>query len=353
MTDLFTWSIDLGRWAGTRVRVHVFLVIFVVLGLLFSTTGESSRFLPTLAWSALFVLVLALHEFGHSVAAMWRQVDPEDVLLWPLGNLISPLRRRSQDDPIVLAGGLMVNGTLAVATGVGLALCGARMMISPFGGLNDSGAPILMATGAPSTPLTALWYFGWFGWLNWVLFLVNLLPALPLDMGRILRATIAKPGLGLSRDAMIGPWAAHTVAAVLVLAGVIRLLAFGRLDALTLVFLAVLIEGFVRIEARMMEDGSFFDEGVFGYDFSEGYTSLDSSTAKVRPYRESALKRWRRKRSEQRRYRRQAQFAAEERRLDEILDKIHQHGKASLTDEERGFLVRVSSRIRNRSRDRA
>ena len=76
----------------------------------------------------------------------------------------------------------------------------------------------------------------------------------------------------------------------------------------------------------MIEDGGFFDDGVFGYDFSEGYTSLEGSAAKVRPYRESALKRWRRRRSDLRRQRRQAREAAEERRMDEILEKLHREG---------------------------
>jgi stage IV sporulation protein FB len=353
MSDLMRWSIDLGRWGGTRVRVHVTLVFTIVLSLLFSTTGETPRFVPTLAWCAVYLLVLALHEVGHAIAAAWQQEEAEDILLWPLGNLISPTRGRGGENPVVLSGGLVVNGVLAVVTGIGLGLCGARMMLSPFGGDLDSGAPTLFATGLPATPLTPLWYFGWFGWLNWLLFLINMLPALPLDMGRVLRATIARQSIGISRDAMIGPWAAHTVAAVLVLAAVIRLLFFGRLDSINLVILAFVIEAFVRIEARMLEDGSFFDEGAFGYDFSEGYTSLESSAAKVRPYRESALKRWRRRRSELRKQRREAQFAAEDRRLDEILDKIHHHGKAALTDEEQRFLVRVSSHIRKRPRDRA
>ena len=51
----------------------------------------------------------------------------------------------------------------------------------------------------------------------------------------------------------------------------------------------------------MLEEGGYFDDGVFGYDFSEGYTSLEGAAAKVRPYGESALKRWRRRRSELRR----------------------------------------------------
>ncbi len=95
----------------------------------------------------------------------------------------------------------------------------------------------------------------------------------------------------------------------------------------------------------MLEDGGYFEDGVFGYDFSEGYTSLESGTAKVRPYRESALKRWRRRRSELRRQRRMAREAAEEKRMDEILEKLHREGRSALTDEEHRFLVRVSTRI--------
>ena len=108
----------------------------------------------------------------------------------------------------------------------------------------------------------------------------------------------------------------------------------------------------VRTEARILEDGGFFEDGVFGYDFSEGYTSLEGSAAKVRPYRESALKRWRRRRSELRRQRRLAREAAEERRMDEILEKLHREGRSALTDEEHRFLVRVSAKYRNRPKAR-
>ena len=125
----------------------------------------------------------------------------------------------------------------------------------------------------------------------------------------------------------------------------------GAWTGLTLIGLAFLIEHLVRTEARMLEDGGYFDDGVFGYDFSEGYTSLESGARKVRPYRESALKRWRRRRSELRRQRRVAVEAAEERRMDEILEKLHREGRPALTDEENRFLVRVSARYRNRTKN--
>ena len=91
--------------------------------------------------------------------------------------------------------------------------------------------------------------------------------------------------------------------------------------------LALLIELLVRTESRMLEDGGYFDDGVFGYDFSEGYTSLESSAAKVRPYRESALQALAAPPLDLRRQRRMVREAAEERRMDEILDKLHREGR--------------------------
>jgi stage IV sporulation protein FB len=241
------------------------------------------------------------------------------------------------------------------------------MVFNPFGsyltrGL-DSGAPFLHLDGGliqPAPALSPIWCLGWFGYLNWVIFLANLIPALPLDGGRIFRTVLARHSFGLARDHFIAPWTARTCAALLTLAGLVWIFrgAFGNGtsnhlgDGITLFALALLIELIVRSESRMMDDGGFFDDGVFGYDFSEGYTSLEAGAAKVRPVRESALKRWRRRRSELRRRRREAREAAEDRRMDEILDKLHNRGKAALTDEEHRFLVRVSAKLRNRPRAR-
>ena len=167
------------------------------------------------------------------------------------------------------------------------------------------GRPRLLAGGfAPA--LTPVWWAGWFGYLNWVLLLANLIPALPFDGGRFLRAALSGTSSVSHRESMVGPWFARSCAAILGLAGLVRLLVSQNSDGLTLIGLAILIELMVRSEARMLEDGGFFDDGVFGYDFSEGYTSLEGGAAKVRPYRESAIKRWRRRRSEFRRQRRQA-----------------------------------------------
>jgi Zn-dependent protease len=357
MSDPLTWSpIRLGRWFGTTVKVHIFLILFVVITLLtalLATKAEEGlrQFRQTACWLALLMLALAIHELAHALAAHWLDCDQEEVHVWPLGNLVAPsMAPRNSEHFLVALAGPVVSGALFLSIAVSLSLfTEARFVWNPFGNPTDSGAPSMPGdTLAP--PLKSIWIIGWFGYLNYVLFLANLLPALPFDGGRMFRAYLSSTAALSTRDSNYGPWTARATAAVLGLTGLVRLLLKWRADGITLIVLAVLIELLVRTESRMLEDGGYFEDGVFGYDFSEGYTSLENNAAKVRPYKESALRRWRRRRSELRRQRRMMREAAEERRMDEILDKLYREGRGSLTDEEQRFLVRVSARYRNREK---
>ena len=356
MTDSLMWSpISLGRWAGTQVRINITFVFFFVLTLLGAAIApDAGTFSRTLAWLGLLFLALAIHELGHAAMAAWLGTEQDDVRLWPLGNMVGPATvARSGDSVLVALAGPAFNFLAVLVTAIALSAAHAQFVWNPFGHAHDSGAPWIESTKAFAPAFSAIWWFGWFGYLNWVLFLANmLLPALPFDMGRVLRAYLANASLVPAKDSMIAPWAARSTAVVLALVGLVVMLRSGLGVGVLLILLALLIEVIVRSETRMMEDGGFFEDGVFGYDFSEGYTSLESSAAKVRPYRESALKRWRRRRSEYRRQRRLAREAAEDRRMDEILDKVHRSGRAALTDEEHRFLVRVSMKLRNRPKAR-
>jgi len=357
MSDLLTWSpIPLGRWFGTTVRVHIFLIAFIVLRLLpapfvwpESVGSGLANLEQTAACLALLLLALVVHEAAHALTAYILDCEQDDVHLWPLGNLIGPsVPVRGVENMLVAIAGPLASGALALGIAAGLGLIAdAQFVWNPFGDGIDAGAPWLdLRTRA--TPLSAVWWVGWFGYLNYILCLVNLLPALPFDGGRLFRCILADRSIVSPHDDMVAPWTARATAAILFLVGVVRLFTGDGGDGLTLISLAILIELFVRSESRMMEDGGFFDDGVFGYDFSEGYTSLEGGPAVARPHRESALERWRRRRSDLRRRRRMTTEAAEERRMDEILDKLHREGRSALTDEEQRFLVRVSARYRNR-----
>ena len=290
MTDPLTWSpIHLGRWSGTTVRIHITLILFVVFKLLNAAMEDGHPVPQTAAWLLLLLVALALHEIGHAAMASWLGADRDEVRLWPLGNMVGPSGvPQTPDHMLVALAGPALNLVVVVVTAVGLKLAGASFVWNPFGQVDDSGAPRLLAGGyAPE--LTPIWWAGWFGYLNWVLLLANLIPALPFDGGRFLRAALSGTSSVSHRESMVGPWFARSCAAILGLAGLVRLLVSQNSDGLTLIGLAILIELMVRSEARMLEDGGFFDDGVFGYDFSEGYTSLEGGAAKVRPYRESAI----------------------------------------------------------------
>lgn len=359
MSDPLTWSpIRLGRWFGTTVKVHVFLILFVTYWLLtapLATSVEAGlrQLWQTACWLSLLLITLVLHELGHALTAYWLDCDQEDVHLWPLGNLVGPgFVPRSSEHFLVALAGPITSGALFLGTAVALHFfAGAQFVLSPFGNPGDAGAP-LIAPNTLAPPLSAVWIIGWFCYLNYVIFVVNLIPALPFDGGRMFRTFLAGTSAVSARDSMYAPWTARAFAALLFLIGLVRLVVNWRSDGITVIGLAILIEFLVRTEARMLEDGGYFEDGVFGYDFSEGYTSLENSAAKVSPFRESALKRWRRRRSDLRRERRLVREAAEERRMDEILDKLYREGRGALSDEEHRFLVRVSARYRNRQKAR-
>ena len=200
---------------------------------------------------------------------------------------------------LAAASGLLLNLVLALSMFVAVWMSGAWMVLNPFGSPEWGGAPVRF-NGDPVAAFTPVWWIGEFGFLNWVLFVANLIPALPLDGGRIYRPIPGEPD---PRPPDRLPWTARSFAVLLALIGLARWLYFKRPGSPELFSLALAIEWMVRMEARSFEEGGFFDDGVFGYDFSQGYTSLDAGAATVRPPREGALRRWRRKRSDERRRR--------------------------------------------------
>src|SRR4051794_35216508 len=265
MTDPLTWSpISLGRWSGTQVRVHFFLIVFVVFRLLSAAMAQGHPVVPTACWLGLLLLTLAVHELGHSLMAKWLGCERDEVRLWPLGNMVGPgPASRSADNALVSLAGPVINAAVVLVVAIGLNFAGAHFIWSPFGydKGNDSGAPLV--NGHQAAPFTAIWWIGWFGYLNWVVMLANLIPALPFDGGRILRSFLANAQLVSTKDNMLAPWTAHSCAALLVLIGLARLVT-GMNDGITLIGLAVLVELIVRAETRMLEDGGFFEDGVFG-----------------------------------------------------------------------------------------
>src|SRR5947209_7283908 len=117
MTDLLMWApINLGRWFGTQVRVHILLILFVVTALLSAAIAQEPRVVQTACWLVLLLAALAIHEFAHAVTASWLGVETDEVRLWPLGNMVvPPLAPRSGENFLVVAAGPLANAALAVS----------------------------------------------------------------------------------------------------------------------------------------------------------------------------------------------------------------------------------------------
>ncbi len=168
------WSISLGRIAGTEVRIHLTFLLLVawyaiVAGM---ASGQAAALDAFLFILAVFACVLA-HEFGHVLMARHFGIPTRDITLFPIGGVASIERmpeKPSQELLIALAGP-MVNVVIAALL---VGLLGARL---------DPAS--LAAVDAGRTDfLTRL------AMVNVVLVLFNLLPAFPMDGGRVLRALL-------------------------------------------------------------------------------------------------------------------------------------------------------------------
>jgi Zn-dependent protease/CBS domain-containing protein len=173
-------SFRIGRFSGIDVRVHwTFFLLLAFFAFVGYQTSDSlvGALTATVTIVALFFCVL-LHEFGHSLVAQRLGLEIHSITLLPIGgvsNLESLPEKPSDEVKITLAGPL-VNVVLApIFFGVGL-LFGAvpRMPADVFTGMGSVGE-----------------FFFYLGYLNVVLAVFNLIPAFPLDGGRILRALLA------------------------------------------------------------------------------------------------------------------------------------------------------------------
>ena len=173
-------SFKIGRFSGIDVRVHwtffLLLAFFAFIG--YKASGSAVGALTaTLVIVVLFLCVL-LHEFGHSLVAQRLGLEIHSITLLPLGGVsnLESLPEKPADEVKITLAGPLVNVVLApIFFGVGL-LLGAvpRMPADVFTGIGSVGQ-----------------FFFYLGYLNVVLAVFNLIPAFPLDGGRILRALLA------------------------------------------------------------------------------------------------------------------------------------------------------------------
>jgi stage IV sporulation protein FB len=358
MRDPFSWSIPLGRWFGVAVRVHfLFLIFVVVMWLRQATTAQAlpGSSVDMLILLGLVFLSVLLHEFGHCFAARRVGGEASEILLWPLGGLASvDVPNTPKANFLTAAAGPAVNLALCLlVTGVMLSFSlRPNLDIRPEEGAwktvlyNWSEGKEMGSRYAPNLPQLPYWQFllAQFFWVNWFGFLLNvLLIGFPLDGGRMFQAALW-PRLGYRESMQVAIFVGFVV---MFLVGIFALV----WNELLVLCLAMYIYFACKFEWFKLEHAA--EDSIFGYDFSQGYTSLENSTEReeVERPRRRRLTFWQRfwqRRAARRMQREQESQMQEEQRMDELLEKIQREGKHALTDEEQRFLKRVADKYRNR-----
>ena len=165
------WSFRIGTIAGVRVELHVTFLLFIGWIALSSglTTGSPAEAVSSVAAVLLVFACVLLHEFGHATAARRYGIATRDIVLLPIGGLarLERMPEKPSEELVVALAGPAVN---VVIVAVLLAL-GVRP-----GGLDrigDAGIPDLLL------------------YVNLAMIAFNMIPAFPMDGGRVLRALLA------------------------------------------------------------------------------------------------------------------------------------------------------------------
>jgi Zn-dependent protease len=190
------------------------------------------------------------------------------------------------------------------------------------------------------------WVLAQLFFVNWFLFLVNLLPAFPLDGGRLMQSFLWRRADYRSATAT----AAFLGFLVMLCVGVYAIAVNQLLPA----GLAAMMYVRCRRELVELEKEVDEDQAATDYDFSQGYSSLerddneDASPAPPPPAKPGWLQAWAQRRADRRAERERELREADARRMDELLDKIQREGMQSLSEDEIKFLTRMSSNTRNK-----
>lgn len=227
-----SWSFRLTQIAGIPIKLHITFFIILLLGA-WQWSGRSTD--PTVGavfgvtlMLALFLCVV-LHELGHSLMARYFGIQTREILLLPLGGIAQLDKNPEQPrhELLIALAGPLVNVVIA---GV-LIVVGLTPQVNLFTSLLD-GQGLSAALGSePSLPNLLLWLLS----ANVSLVIFNLIPAFPLDGGRVLRALLAM-ALGFPRATRIAAGIGQLIAIAL---GLYGLFVGNLLLALVAVFIFV------------------------------------------------------------------------------------------------------------------
>ncbi len=168
-----TWSFPLGRLFGSELRVHVtFFLLLAWVGFAAYSDGGLSAAIENLVFVlALFACVVA-HEYGHALMARRYGIRTPDITLLPIGGLarLERMPQKPMQEVWVALAGPAVN----VAIWLVLVILGASTQVDTLAQIDSPRADLL----------------GRLAYVNLLLAAFNMIPAFPMDGGRVFRALL-------------------------------------------------------------------------------------------------------------------------------------------------------------------
>ena len=170
-----SWSFPIGTLLGSELRVHAtFFLLLAWIGLSGWFAGGAAQ----AVWSVLFILALfacvVAHEFGHALMARRYGIKTPDITLLPIGGMarLERMPERPAEEIAVAVAGPMVNVVIWLVLTLALGVDG---QIRAMENIVDPGQGFVARLAA----------------VNLFLVLFNMIPAFPMDGGRVLRALLA------------------------------------------------------------------------------------------------------------------------------------------------------------------
>lgn len=196
------WSFPVGRFGGTTVRIHVtFLLLLAWIWLdSYFAHGLSAASRTLVFVVAVFGCVVA-HEFGHVLVARVFGIGTPDITLYPFGGIarLNTMPQEPVREFLIAIAGPAVNVVIAAAL---LLFAGGALSFADVAALPDEATSL--ATKLATT--------------NIVLAVFNLIPAFPMDGGRLLRAVLATR-LSFERATRIAATTGHFIALAFAIIG--------------------------------------------------------------------------------------------------------------------------------------
>lgn len=182
------WSFPVGRFLGVEVRIHAFFVLLLGMSISFGSILSGSGSSGLGLWLMLLSAVL-VREIARAIVCAWFGLDIRSILLMPTGGL--PIFA-SQDDT-ARASSPRIERWLAVAGPLANVLAGV-LLFGFIAGVSPEVHLLARPLVSPSVLLRSLI------WVQILLGAIHLLPAFPLDGGRILRSELARAGARTKSD---------------------------------------------------------------------------------------------------------------------------------------------------------